>query len=211
VPEDNLFLSSTMPAAGVDSTGLAVGLKKGFLVEKRVMKQKPSQRRKEGKHVAFVRGIIREIAGYSPLERRGMELLKNGRDKRVLKLCKKRVRAPNHSSQGGMGCGQLLRLEGARRVGQAGCETWTSSCTLPGCGVEGVQQRPLQRCEGQAALKQQRIAQVRRDQLWSAGLHPLPRPGLSVATRAAWCSLSVLTIILLPCAAGDPQAGQAVP
>ena len=100
---------------GVDSTGLAVGLKKGFLVEKRVMKVKPSQRRKEGKHVAFVRGIIREIAGYSPLERRGMELLKNGRDKRVLKLCKKRVRAPTNSLQGDMGCGQLFGDWRARR------------------------------------------------------------------------------------------------
>ena len=40
-----------------------------------------------------MRDIVREIAGVSPLERRGMELLKNGRDKRVLKLCKKRVSA----------------------------------------------------------------------------------------------------------------------
>ena len=104
-------MTSTMPG-GVDSTGLAVGLKKGFLVEKRVMKVKPSQRRKEGKHVAFVRGIIREIAGYSPLERRGMELLKNGRDKRVLKLCKKRVRAPTNSPQGDMGCGEFLAAGG---------------------------------------------------------------------------------------------------
>ena len=47
---------------------------------------------KLGKQVKLVRDIVREIAGVSPLERRGMELLKNGRDKRVLKLCKKRVR-----------------------------------------------------------------------------------------------------------------------
>ena len=46
---------------------------------------------KLGKQVKMVRDIVREIAGVSPLERRGMELLKNGRDKRVLKLCKKRV------------------------------------------------------------------------------------------------------------------------
>ena len=94
---------------GVDSTGLAVGLKKGFLVEKRVMKVKPSQRRKEGKHVAFVRGIVREIAGYSPLERRGMELLKNGRDKRVLKLCKKRLGTHKRAKQCREKCQNLLR------------------------------------------------------------------------------------------------------
>jgi hypothetical protein len=46
---------------------------------------------KQGKHVKFVREIIRELAGMSPLERRAVELLKNGRDKRVLKLCKRRV------------------------------------------------------------------------------------------------------------------------
>jgi hypothetical protein len=53
---------------------------------------------KLGKQVKLVRDIVREIAGVSPLERRGMELLKNGRDKRVLKLCKKRVRyiSPSH-------------------------------------------------------------------------------------------------------------------
>jgi hypothetical protein len=46
----------------------------------------------KGRHVKLVREIVREIAGYSPLERRGIELLRNGRDKRCLKLCKKRVR-----------------------------------------------------------------------------------------------------------------------
>ncbi len=46
---------------------------------------------KLGKQVKLVRDIVREISGVSPLERRCMELLKNGRDKRVLKLCKKRV------------------------------------------------------------------------------------------------------------------------
>jgi hypothetical protein len=46
---------------------------------------------KLGKHVKFVREIVREIAGYNPLERRAIELLRNGRDKRCLKLCKKRV------------------------------------------------------------------------------------------------------------------------
>lgn len=54
-------------------------------------------KQKQGKHVKFVREIVREIAGMSPLERRAVELLKNGRDKRVLKLCKKRVSLPLHA------------------------------------------------------------------------------------------------------------------
>ncbi len=38
-----------------------------------------------------MREIIREIAGHTPLEKRAMELLKNGKDKRCLKLIKRRV------------------------------------------------------------------------------------------------------------------------
>ena len=41
----------------------------------------------------FVREIIREVAGMAPYERRVTELLKVGRDKRALKLCKKKVSA----------------------------------------------------------------------------------------------------------------------
>ena len=40
----------------------------------------------------FVRDIIREVAGLAPYEKRVTELLKVGKDKRALKLCKKKVR-----------------------------------------------------------------------------------------------------------------------
>ena len=40
-----------------------------------------------------MREIIREVAGMAPYERRVTELLKVGRDKRALKLCKKKVSA----------------------------------------------------------------------------------------------------------------------
>ncbi|KAJ2296271.1 ribosomal protein L36, partial [Coemansia sp. RSA 2706] len=43
------------------------------------------------KHNAFVRDLIREVAGFAPYERRIMELLKNSRDKRARKLGKKRL------------------------------------------------------------------------------------------------------------------------
>ena len=46
------------------------------------------------KRVKFVRDIIREVAGLAPYEKRVTELLKVGKDKRALKLCKKKVRAP---------------------------------------------------------------------------------------------------------------------
>jgi large subunit ribosomal protein L36e len=41
--------------------------------------------------VKFVRDLIREVVGFSPYERRIMELLKNSKDKRARKLAKRRL------------------------------------------------------------------------------------------------------------------------
>ena len=46
------------------------------------------------KRVKFVREIVREVAGLAPYEKRVSELLKVGKDKRALKLCKKKVIIP---------------------------------------------------------------------------------------------------------------------
>ena len=46
---------------------------------------------KLGKRTKVVREVIREVAGLAPYERRVSELLKVGKDKRALKLCKKKV------------------------------------------------------------------------------------------------------------------------
>lgn len=43
---------------------------------------------KLNKRVSFVREVIREVAGFSPYEKRTMELLKVGKEKRALKLLK---------------------------------------------------------------------------------------------------------------------------
>lgn len=43
------------------------------------------------KRVKFVRDIVKEVAGLAPYEKRVTELLKVGRDKRALKLCKRKV------------------------------------------------------------------------------------------------------------------------
>ena len=53
------------------------------------------------KRVRFVRDIVREVAGQAPYEKRLMELLKVGRDKRALKVAKRKVR----NGQGGAGGG----------------------------------------------------------------------------------------------------------
>ena len=50
-----------------------------------------SSLQRQSKRVKFVREIVKEVAGLAPYERRVTELLKTGRDKRALKLCKRKV------------------------------------------------------------------------------------------------------------------------
>ena len=73
-------------------TGLAVGMDKGHVVTKIEQKQRPSYRKgKLNKRVAFVKEVIREVAGFSPYEKRTMELLKVGKEKRALKVLKNKL------------------------------------------------------------------------------------------------------------------------
>jgi large subunit ribosomal protein L36e len=44
-----------------------------------------------GKRVSMVRGLIREISGLAPYEKRVVELIKSNAPKRALKYAKKRV------------------------------------------------------------------------------------------------------------------------
>ena len=46
---------------------------------------------KSNKHAKFVRDLVREVAGLQPYEKRAVELLKIGKDKRALKFVKRRV------------------------------------------------------------------------------------------------------------------------
>lgn len=45
------------------------------------------------KRTNFVRSLVKEVAGLAPYEKRIVELLRNGKDKRSRKLAKKRVRS----------------------------------------------------------------------------------------------------------------------
>jgi large subunit ribosomal protein L36e len=46
---------------------------------------------KSTKRVNFVRSLIREVAGFAPYEKRITELLKVGKDKRALKVAKRKL------------------------------------------------------------------------------------------------------------------------
>merc|ERR1711997_1262230 len=77
---------------GEEKTGVAVGIDKGHVTTKRELKPKPSYRKgKLNARTKFVREIIREVAGYAPYEKRTMELLKVGKEKRALKVLKSKL------------------------------------------------------------------------------------------------------------------------
>ncbi|KAI8644259.1 50S ribosomal protein L36e [Parasitella parasitica] len=74
------------------ASGIAVGINKGHIVTRRVLKAKPSNKiGVASKRATFVRSVVREVSGYAPYERRIMELIKNSRDKRARKLCKAKL------------------------------------------------------------------------------------------------------------------------
>nr|GEW37419.1 60S ribosomal protein L36-2-like [Tanacetum cinerariifolium] len=74
------------------NTGLFVGLNKGHIVTKKELAPRPSDRKgKTSKRVHFVRNVIKEVAGLAPYEKRITELLKVGKDKRALKLAKRKL------------------------------------------------------------------------------------------------------------------------
>jgi len=57
-----------------------------------VVTSRDTSSQKLGKRVKMIRELVRDVAGSAPYEKRLMELLKVGRDKRALKLAKRKVR-----------------------------------------------------------------------------------------------------------------------
>ncbi|CAG9463391.1 unnamed protein product [Pedinophyceae sp. YPF-701] len=74
------------------ATGIAVGMNKGHIVTKRDLRPRPSHMKgRLGKRTKFVRSIVREVAGLAPYEKRITELLKVGKEKRALKMAKRKL------------------------------------------------------------------------------------------------------------------------
>ena len=86
------FAGTTGHPVGDTKTNMAVGMDHGKVVTKLELKPRPSQRKgKLNKRVTFVREVIGEVAGFSPYEKRVLELLKVGKEKRALKLLKAKL------------------------------------------------------------------------------------------------------------------------
>merc|ERR1712072_1095577 len=73
-------------------TNLPWGLNKGHPTTVIAKVPKPSNRKgRQSARSAFVKSIVREVAGFAPYERRVMELIRNSKDKKARKLTKKRL------------------------------------------------------------------------------------------------------------------------
>ena len=71
---------------------MVTGQDKGHKTTPNTSKPKPSKNKgKQTNHNKFVRDLVREVTGFSPYEKRAMELLRISKDKRCLKFLKKRI------------------------------------------------------------------------------------------------------------------------
>lgn len=90
--------------------GQAIGLEKGHVVTKRELKPRPAARKgRLGKRVKMIRELVQEVAGQAPYEKRMMELLKVGKDKRALKLAKKKLGTHLRAKKKREDMGNMLR------------------------------------------------------------------------------------------------------
>ena len=74
------------------SNGIIAGFNKGHKTTKRTRPVGPKARLATShKKLRAVKALIADLVGLSPLEKRVQELLRFGKEKRALKLCKKKL------------------------------------------------------------------------------------------------------------------------
>jgi len=77
------------------TSGIAQGINKGHVVEKRAKPQRYCRKSAPaGKRTLMARSIAREVCGLAPYERRILDMIKTGgsaADKRIYKFAKKRL------------------------------------------------------------------------------------------------------------------------
>jgi large subunit ribosomal protein L36e len=69
----------------------------------------------------MIRELVREVAGSAPYEKRLIELLKNGRDKRALKLAKRKLGTHLRGKKKREEMGNLMR-KSSRKTATAAAE-----------------------------------------------------------------------------------------
>ena len=92
---------------------IAVGLNRGFPVTKHPRKPQAARGKPKSFH-HLCHDVIREVCGYAPYERRVLELLRNGLDKRALRVCKRKlgtIRRAKHKREELNNLMQKARLE----------------------------------------------------------------------------------------------------
>lgn len=113
----NIYVPMSIIRARANMTGIAVGLTKGHGVSRRKLATRPAQRKgKLGKRVKMIRDLVRDVAGSAPYEKRLMELLKVGRDKRALKLAKRKLGTHLRGKKKREEMGNLLRKMSRKAV-----------------------------------------------------------------------------------------------
>nr|ODN86167.1 50S small subunit ribosomal protein L36e [Cryptococcus depauperatus CBS 7841] len=81
-----------MSSAPTQRSNLRYGLNKGRPTTAIPKTTRPSNKKGvKTEKKTFVKSVIREVAGFSPYEKRVMELLRNSKDKKAKKLTKKRL------------------------------------------------------------------------------------------------------------------------
>merc|ERR1711994_713125 len=71
---------------------MVTGLDRGHKTTPNTLKTKPSKNKgKQTLHNKFTCDLVREVTGFSPYEKRAMELLRISKDKRCLNFLKKRI------------------------------------------------------------------------------------------------------------------------
>lgn len=86
----------------------------------RTLAPRPGSRKGRcGKRVGMIRGLIRDVAGSAPYEKRLVELLKNGRDKRALKLAKRKLGTHLRAKKKREEMGNLMRKSSRKPAAEA--------------------------------------------------------------------------------------------
>jgi large subunit ribosomal protein L36e len=105
------------PILPKNKTGLAVGWGRGFRITKRPLKERfrDVRKRKPGPRKLLVREVIREVTGYAPYEKRILELLRNGLDKKALRLAKRRIGTHHRAKRKREEMAGVLRQEARKK------------------------------------------------------------------------------------------------